>query len=130
MYGGFNTRYQHDSKACACKMTFTVYFPPAAATEKVPVSPVSHQYLPLSGRPAVPPAVDELQHANPRLPAASHPLHAPASPQVIYYLSGLTCTDENVIQKVSCCLLASTPSSSGSSLALFVYLPLPPPILL
>jgi len=55
MYGGFNTRYQHDSKACGCKMTFTVFFPPAAATEKVPV---------------------------------------------IYYLSGLTCTDENVIQKV------------------------------
>eukprot|EP00192_Tetraselmis_astigmatica_P013476 CAMPEP_0117673218 /NCGR_PEP_ID=MMETSP0804-20121206/14350_1 /TAXON_ID=1074897 /ORGANISM="Tetraselmis astigmatica, Strain CCMP880" /LENGTH=328 /DNA_ID=CAMNT_0005481931 /DNA_START=296 /DNA_END=1283 /DNA_ORIENTATION=+ len=54
MYGGFNTRYQHDSKACGCKMTFTVFFPPAAATEKVPV---------------------------------------------IYYLSGLTCTDENVIQK-------------------------------
>mmetsp|Transcript_25066 Transcript_25066/g.44676 ORF Transcript_25066/g.44676 Transcript_25066/m.44676 type:complete len:352 (-) Transcript_25066:109-1164(-) len=54
MYGGFNKRYKHDSTACGCSMVFTIFYPPAAATEKVPV---------------------------------------------IYYLSGLTCTDENVIQK-------------------------------
>mmetsp|Transcript_44221 Transcript_44221/g.111062 ORF Transcript_44221/g.111062 Transcript_44221/m.111062 type:complete len:342 (+) Transcript_44221:105-1130(+) len=54
MYGGFNKRYKHESSSCGCPMVFTVYYPPAAAVEKVPV---------------------------------------------IYYLSGLTCTDENVIQK-------------------------------
>ena len=62
-------------------MTFTVYFPPAAEKGKIPV-----RLLP-----------------DPRLPDTrhSHALvaeHA-SSAQVVYYLSGLTCTDENVIQK-------------------------------
>eukprot|EP00249_Psilotum_nudum_P016631 c25919_g1_i1 orf=871-1719(-) len=54
MFGGFNKRYKHQSSSVGCSMNFTIYFPPAAATEKVPV---------------------------------------------LYWLSGLTCTDENFIQK-------------------------------
>eukprot|EP00238_Polyblepharides_amylifera_P007003 CAMPEP_0196574698 /NCGR_PEP_ID=MMETSP1081-20130531/4355_1 /TAXON_ID=36882 /ORGANISM="Pyramimonas amylifera, Strain CCMP720" /LENGTH=285 /DNA_ID=CAMNT_0041892795 /DNA_START=257 /DNA_END=1114 /DNA_ORIENTATION=- len=54
MYGGFNKRYSHQSKALSCEMKFTVYFPPAASEGKVPV---------------------------------------------VFYLSGLTCNDENFIIK-------------------------------
>ncbi|EFJ40293.1 hypothetical protein VOLCADRAFT_99938 [Volvox carteri f. nagariensis] len=53
-YNGYNRRYKHRSTVLGCDMTFTVYFPPAAETGKVPV---------------------------------------------LYYLSGLTCNDENFIQK-------------------------------
>lgn len=53
-FGGYNRRFKHASTSLGCDMTFTVYFPPASETKKVPV---------------------------------------------IYYLSGLTCTDENFIQK-------------------------------
>lgn len=49
--GGWLERWQHASEACACTMTFSVYLPPKAATEKCPV---------------------------------------------VYWLSGLTCTDDNV----------------------------------
>lgn len=54
MFGGFNRRYRHESSSCGCPMTFTIYFPPAAESKKVPI---------------------------------------------LYWLSGLTCTDENFIQK-------------------------------
>lgn len=54
MYDGFNKRYKHWSSICGCHMNFSIYFPPAAATSKVPV---------------------------------------------LYWLSGLTCTDENFIIK-------------------------------
>jgi len=53
-FGGWLNRYQHDSACCDCTMTFSVYLPPRAATEKVPV---------------------------------------------VYWLSGLTCTDNNVRTK-------------------------------
>ncbi|KAG2482418.1 hypothetical protein HYH03_018653 [Edaphochlamys debaryana] len=53
-FGGWNRRYKHKSKSLGCDMTFTVYFPPAAASGKVPV---------------------------------------------LYFLSGLTCNDENFIIK-------------------------------
>ena len=49
-FGGWLNRYRHRSQACNCDMTFSVYLPPAAATEKVPA---------------------------------------------VYWLSGLTCTDDN-----------------------------------
>ena len=49
-FGGWLNRYRHRSPACDCDMTFSVYLPPAAATEKVPA---------------------------------------------VYWLSGLTCTDDN-----------------------------------
>jgi len=49
--GGWLNRYIHDSESCRCEMTFSVYLPPAAATQKVPS---------------------------------------------VYFLSGLTCTDDNV----------------------------------
>jgi len=49
-FGGYLNRYQHDSDACHCRMTFSVYLPPAAHTQKVPA---------------------------------------------VYWLSGLTCTDDN-----------------------------------
>lgn len=54
MFGGLNKRFQHESITVGCPMKFTVYFPPSANTEKVPV---------------------------------------------VWWLSGLTCTDENFIQK-------------------------------
>lgn len=49
--GGWLERWQHESAACACTMTFSVYLPPQAATQNCPV---------------------------------------------VYWLSGLTCTDDNV----------------------------------
>ena len=53
-FGGWLNRYQHASASCHCTMTFSVYLPPLAATEKVPA---------------------------------------------VYWLSGLTCTDDNVRTK-------------------------------
>ena len=49
-FGGFLNRYQHESAACNCTMTFSVYLPPAAEHAPVPA---------------------------------------------VYWLSGLTCTDDN-----------------------------------
>jgi len=49
-FGGYLNRYQHDSDCCHCRMTFSVYLPPAAETQPVPA---------------------------------------------VYWLSGLTCTDDN-----------------------------------
>jgi len=53
-FGGWLNRYEHQSASCNCTMTFSVYLPPQAETEKVPV---------------------------------------------VYWLSGLTCTDDNVRTK-------------------------------
>lgn len=53
-FGGWLNRYEHQSASCDCMMTFSVYLPPQAETEKVPV---------------------------------------------VYWLSGLTCTDDNVRTK-------------------------------
>jgi len=50
-FGGWLNRYTHPSESCHCEMTFSVYLPPAAETQKVPA---------------------------------------------VYFLSGLTCTDDNV----------------------------------
>lgn len=50
-FGGWLERYTHDSDACDCRMTFSVYLPPQAETAAVPA---------------------------------------------VYFLSGLTCTDDNV----------------------------------
>lgn len=49
-FGGWLNRYEHQSTSCHCTMTFSVYLPPQAETEKVPA---------------------------------------------VYWLSGLTCTDDN-----------------------------------
>ena len=53
-FGGWLERWQHESDTCHCNMTFSVYLPPQAATQKLPV---------------------------------------------VYWLSGLTCTDDNVRTK-------------------------------
>lgn len=53
-FGGYLNRYVHESKLCRCEMTFSVYLPPQAETEKVPS---------------------------------------------LYWLSGLTCTDDNARSK-------------------------------
>ncbi|MCK4866296.1 MAG: S-formylglutathione hydrolase [Gammaproteobacteria bacterium] len=53
-FGGYLNRYEHDSSTCHCKMTFSVYLPPQATTEKVPA---------------------------------------------LYWLSGLTCSDDNARTK-------------------------------
>lgn len=50
-FGGWLERWQHESTVCHCTMTFSVYLPPQAATQKLPV---------------------------------------------VVWLSGLTCTDDNV----------------------------------
>ena len=50
-FGGWLKRFTHESSACSCEMTFSVYLPPQAESGKCPV---------------------------------------------VYYLSGLTCTDDNV----------------------------------
>lgn len=52
--GGYLNRYEHESSTCQCKMTFSVYLPPQAESEKVPA---------------------------------------------LYWLSGLTCTDDNARTK-------------------------------
>jgi S-formylglutathione hydrolase len=49
-FGGWLNRYRHDSATCHCPMTFSVFLPPQARTEKAPA---------------------------------------------VYWLSGLTCTDDN-----------------------------------
>merc|ERR1719311_1340501 len=54
MFGGRVKQFSHASEILSCTMKFTVFIPPQAEMEKVPV---------------------------------------------LYYLSGLTCTDENVTQK-------------------------------
>ena len=54
LFGGFLTRYTHQSVVCNCEMTFAVYLPGVASEKPVPV---------------------------------------------LYWLSGLTCTDENFAQK-------------------------------
>lgn len=53
-FGGWLERWQHDSSTCHCTMTFSVYLPPQAATQKLPV---------------------------------------------VYWLSGLTCSDDNMRTK-------------------------------
>lgn len=53
-FGGWLNRYRHASDVCNCTMWFSVYLPPRAATERVPV---------------------------------------------VYWLSGLTCTDDNARTK-------------------------------
>lgn len=53
-FDGWQRRYSHASKVCACDMTFALYLPPAAEHQRVPV---------------------------------------------VYWLSGLTCTDENFVNK-------------------------------
>jgi len=52
--GGYLNRYTHHSEVCRCEMTFSVYLPPAADTQKVPA---------------------------------------------LYWLSGLTCSDDNARTK-------------------------------
>ena len=37
-YGGWNKQYQHRSSTLGCDMKFSVYTPPAAASDKVPAS--------------------------------------------------------------------------------------------
>ncbi|MGI9294846.1 MAG: S-formylglutathione hydrolase, partial [Pseudomonadales bacterium] len=54
VFGGRQLKYTHDSDACACTMQFSIFLPPAAENQAVPV---------------------------------------------LYWLSGLTCTDENFVAK-------------------------------
>ncbi|MEW9799614.1 S-formylglutathione hydrolase [Alteromonas sp. CYL-A6] len=63
VFGGWHRRYQHQSEATRCQMTFAVYLPPFASKE----NPVP----------------------------------------VLYWLSGLTCTDENFMQKAGAMKLAA-----------------------
>ena len=61
-FDGYVNRYQHQSDVTQCEMTFSLYLPPLAESENVPV---------------------------------------------LYWLSGLTCTDENFMQKAGAQRIAS-----------------------
>lgn len=37
MFGGTNKRFEHESATLGCNMKFSIYFPPAAVTTRVPV---------------------------------------------------------------------------------------------
>ena len=65
-FGGYLNRYTHDSEACHCPMTFSVYLPPQAAEGKVPA---------------------------------------------LYWLSGLTCTDDNFRVKAGHSVMPRTTGS-------------------
>lgn len=90
-------RYQHQSEELGCSMNFTVFFPPAAAAggSKVPVRRGP-------GRLVHPRALHRLCSPPPgacRAFCSGTVGRLKCSAQVIYYLSGLTCTDENFTQK-------------------------------
>ena len=77
-FGGWQNRYRHRSATLGCDMAFAVYLPPQAgpvgqATSPIPSQPPRAGQAPLSGQTK-------------GLP-------------VLYWLSGLSCTDENFIQK-------------------------------
>ena len=86
-FGGWNKRFKHASKACGCDMLFTVYFPPQTSKGKVPVRDAMGTCVALPA-PSSPNA-----QAMSRISLVAHAL------QIVYYLSGLSCTDENFIQK-------------------------------
>ena len=86
-FGGWNKRFKHASKSCGCDMLFTVYFPPQTSKGKVPVRDAMGTCIALP----VPSGPDA--QAMSRIPLVACAL------QVVYYLSGLSCTDENFIQK-------------------------------
>lgn len=62
MFGGQQQRYQHQAESTQCEMTFSVFLPPAAEQQKVPV---------------------------------------------LYWLSGLTCNDQNFVTKAGAQALAA-----------------------
>ena len=68
-------------------MLFTVYFPPQTSEGKVPVRDAMGTCIALPA-PSSPHA-----QAVSRAPLVAYAL------QIVYYLSGLSCTDENFIQK-------------------------------
>lgn len=115
MFNGWVKRFKHSSAELGCDMLFTVFFPPAAAAEGVKV-PVSSQ---LRGTGHLFPVILRLLRGKeerrrkggtceaqvgrrtsvaPSAPSVS-PLPRTARRQVVYYLSGLTCTDENFTLK-------------------------------
>ena len=78
MFGGWNRQYKHKSETLGCDMVFSVFYPPAAEKGPVPVRSAAARLLSCP------------YHAR---------AHTAAPAQVLYYLSGLTCTDQNVITK-------------------------------
>lgn len=77
-YGGWNKQYQHHSKTLGCDMKFSVFTPPAADKQKVPVSLLAKSI-----------------HAVNSQELAYHILVC----QVLYFLSGLTCDDQTFVVK-------------------------------
>lgn len=69
-YGGEQKRYEHTSTVCACPMKFSVYLP-GGRTGPFPVCRLS----------------------------IVRPMNLSSYMQVVYYLSGLTCTDLNCVEK-------------------------------
>ncbi|KAF3511069.1 hypothetical protein F2Q69_00002084 [Brassica cretica] len=85
MFDGFNKRYKHYSETLGCSMTFSIYFPPSSSSSRR--SPVCYlHYFDLS-----------FSYLDPS-----------SSVKVLYWLSGLTCTDENFIIKSGAQRAAST----------------------
>ncbi|RZC77629.1 hypothetical protein C5167_001794 [Papaver somniferum] len=71
MFGGYNKRYKHFSPTLGCSMTFHIYFPPSPSP--------SHKF--------------------PHVLMLIIKLSGTSTVQVLYWLSGLTCSDENFIVK-------------------------------
>lgn len=83
-----------------CKMTFSVYLPPAATQKAVPVSlhPAKRQDWLLPSN-LLAQSFSENYQPSTFISNRQCPSPPRSFPKVVYYLSGLTCTDDNVMQK-------------------------------
>uniref|UniRef100_A0A2N9HD94 S-formylglutathione hydrolase n=1 Tax=Fagus sylvatica TaxID=28930 RepID=A0A2N9HD94_FAGSY len=83
MFGGYNKRYKHFSPTLGCSMTFHIYFPSFS---------ILFPQIPWWGR------VSGVYYSRvgPKGPNLGLSI---INEQVLYWLSGLTCTDENFITK-------------------------------
>ncbi|KAG9135232.1 hypothetical protein Leryth_013528 [Lithospermum erythrorhizon] len=90
MFGGYNKRYKHYSPTLGCSMTFHIYFPPPTPN-KFPLDRV------LIG----------LNKTVPRIPKYPN-MSINMGRRILYFLSGLTCTDENFIAKSGAQRVASS----------------------
>ena len=98
IFGGWNKRFKHKSDVLGCEMKFSLFFPPAATESR----PAPVRVLPSVSRTA---CCKRLVIARQTNAASTHRCLCRALicmcgiAQVLYFLSGLTCTDENVMTK-------------------------------
>ncbi|KAK3014643.1 hypothetical protein RJ639_008711 [Escallonia herrerae] len=115
MFEGYNKRYKHFSPTLGCSMNFHIYFPPSPSpSHKFPVcishsSPIfsnTHFPIPLENGSF---RFDCCSDANASLPGF-YVSRIGDLCFVLYWLSGLTCTDENFIIKSGAQRAASSES--------------------